>query len=125
MRLFKDFKAFVMRRNIVDFAVAVVIAAAFGQMVSSFVQDILLPPLGLIFNDINLGEFHVNLTEGAVIRYGIFIGRVLDLFIVICSVFIIFKILSKMKNPHYKDCPKCLFAIPKNAAKCGYCTSDV
>jgi len=131
MTFLKDFKAFVSRGNVVDLAVAVVIGAAFGKVVNSFVNDILMPPIGILLNGIDFSELAVVLKQGdppVAIQYGVFINTIISFLIIAFSVFLVIKFLSKLHKKEEvastsKDCPECCMSIPTAAKKCGHCGS--
>lgn len=143
--MLKDFKNFVMRGNVVDMAVGVIIGAAFGKIVSSMVSDVLMPPIGRITGGVDFSNLYINLTPNsyeslsqaqqagaATINYGIFINAVINFFIVAGVLFILITQVNKLKTkfeekavPNTKDCPFCLSAIPLKAVKCAHCTSDL
>ena len=143
--MFKGFKNFVMRGNVVDMAVGVIIGAAFGKIVSSLVSDVLLPPIGKLTGGVDFSNLYINLTPttyeslaqaqqagAATINYGIFINAVINFFIVAGVLFVLITQVNKLKtrfeekaDPTTKECPFCLSAIPLNAVKCAHCTSDL
>ena len=142
--MLKEFKAFAMRGNVLDMAIGIIIGAAFGKIVSSFVADILMPPIGLLLGRIDFASLFINLSgqvfptvaaakaAGApTINYGIFISTVIDFIIVAFVIFLLIRQVNRMKKPEApaapttKDCPYCLSEIPIKAARCAHCTSDV
>lgn len=143
--MFKDFKNFIMRGNVVDLAVGVIIGAAFGKIVSSFVSDILMPPLGLLLGKIDFsnlfvslnGQKYASLTEAQAagaptLNYGLFIINILDFIIVAFVIFLLIQALAKLVKKEEKpveattrDCPYCQTAISKKATRCPNCTSEV
>jgi len=142
--MFKEFKEFAMRGNVVDLAIALVIGAAFGKIVTSFVSDILMPPLGLLFGKMDYSNLYINLSGGhyeslkaakdagaATINYGVFIGTVIDFVIIAFAIFLIVRQINRMKRkpeaeaPSTTDCPFCASSIPIKAVKCPHCTSDL
>jgi large conductance mechanosensitive channel len=146
MSMAQDFKAFVMRGNVVDLAVGVIIGAAFGKIVSSVVDDILMPPIGRALGHVDFSNLFINLSDkgpfetldaakkaGApTLNYGIFINTVINFLIVAFCVFIIIQIIHKWTNkpappapPTTKDCPQCAMSIPIAAKKCGHCTTQL
>ena len=145
MSMGSDFKAFVMRGNVVDLAVGVIIGAAFGKIVSSMVDDVLMPPIGRALGHVDFSGLFVNLTDtpyatlaeakahnAATLNYGIFINTVINFLIVAFCVFIIIQIIHKWTNkpappaaPTTKDCPQCAMSIPIAAKKCGHCTTQL
>jgi len=142
--MLKEFKAFAMRGNVLDLAVALVIGAAFGKIVTSFVEDVLMPPLGLLLGKVDMknlfidlsGAHHATLVEAkaagaATINYGVFINTIVDFLFVAFAVFLIIKQVNKLKGPapvepaKTKVCPYCLSSIPVGATKCAACTSQL
>ncbi|WII72688.1 large conductance mechanosensitive channel protein MscL [Bdellovibrio sp. 22V] len=142
--MWKEFKTFIMRGNVLDMAVGIIIGAAFGKIVSSFVADILTPVLSLALGKVDFsnlfvalnGETYATLDEAkkagvATVNYGLFINMVLDFIIVAFAIFIIVKMANKLKRaeepppPGTKECPECLSVIPVKARKCSHCTSSL
>jgi large conductance mechanosensitive channel len=141
--VFKEFKEFAMRGNVLDLAVGVIIGAAFGKIVSSLVDDILMPPIGQLLGKANFPELFINLssthfdtlqaakTAGkATLNYGNFINTLINFLIVAFTIFVVVRIVNRWmpKAPApvtTKDCPQCAMAIPVAAKKCGHCTSTV
>ncbi|HUE43238.1 MAG TPA: large conductance mechanosensitive channel protein MscL [Candidatus Sulfotelmatobacter sp.] len=145
MSVGSDFKAFVMRGNVVDLAVGVIIGAAFGKIVSSLVDDVLMPPIGRALGHVDFSNLFINLGDktydslkaakdaGApTLNYGVFLNTVINFLIVAFCVFIIIQIIHKWVNkpaapasPTTKDCPQCAMSIPIAAKKCGHCTTQL
>jgi large conductance mechanosensitive channel len=147
--MFKDFKAFVMRGNVVDLAVGVIIGAAFGAIVKSLVDDVLMPPIGLATGGIDFANKFTVLKEGAkaagpyasladaktagavTLNYGIFINQVITFLIVAAAVFCVVKLIARMQppppatTPSTKPCPFCDMQIPIAAKRCPNCTSQL
>jgi large conductance mechanosensitive channel len=143
--MFKDFKAFIMRGNVMDLAVGVIIGAAFGKIVSSFVTDILMPPLGLLLGKVDFTNLYISLSgqkfaslaeaqaAGApTLNYGLFINNIIDFLIVALVIFILVRALTKLTKKEGKpaevttrDCPFCQTSISKKASRCPHCTSEV
>jgi large conductance mechanosensitive channel len=143
----KDFKEFIMRGNVVDLAVAVIIGAAFGKIVSSLVNDVLMPPIGLILGNVDFSNLFVNLSStsykslaeakasgAATINYGVFLNAIVDFLIIAFVIFLLVRAVSRMKrlqaapapaSPTTKDCPYCFSSIPIKATRCAYCTSEL
>ena len=138
-----DFRKFVMRGNVLDMAVGIMIGAAFGKIVSSFVGDVLMPPIGLLLGGIDFADFFINLSGGdyqtlaaakeagaVTINYGAFLNLVLDFLIVALAVFLLVRAVERMKKqeapaePTTKKCNECLSEIPKAARRCAFCTSS-
>jgi large conductance mechanosensitive channel len=138
----EDFKAFLTRGNIVDLAVALVLGAAFGAIVTSFVTDILMPPIGLALKGVDVANLFVSLTgqpyptlaaakaAGApTINYGLFINTIISFVIVAFAMFLIVRYTARFRPPApapasaTRECPFCLSAIPLRATRCAHCTS--
>ena len=140
--MLKEFKEFAMRGNIVDLAVGVIIGVAFGKVVSSLVEDLIMPPVGRLFGHVNFSELFINLNgrsyetlaaakaAGApTVNYGIFMNSVINFLIVAFAVFLIVHQVNrwtrKPEAPTTKDCPQCAMAIPMAAKRCGHCTTQL
>lgn len=144
--MFKEFKEFAMRGNVLDMAVGVIIGAAFGKIVNSFVADIMMPPLGLLLGQVDFSNLFINLsgkplaslaeakTAGApTINYGFFINQVIDFLIVAFAIFLLIRQINVMKRrseappavPTTKSCLYCLSDIPLKATRCPHCTSEL
>lgn len=141
--MLKDFKEFLMRGNVLDLAVAVVIGASFGKIVTSFVSDILMPAIGLLLGKVDFSNLFINLsdthydtiaaakTAGApTLNYGLFINGVIDFVIIGFAIFIIVRLVNKLQKPKAaepttKECPHCLSSIPLKATRCAHCTSQL
>ena len=142
--MLRDFKAFVMRGNVLDLAVAVVIGGAFGAIVTSLVNDIIMPPIGMVLGHIDFKDLFLTLndktyptlaaakTAGApVIAYGQFLNTVVSFAIVAFVIFLTVRVASKLRRapapvpPTTKDCPFCFTAIPIQATRCPHCTSQL
>ena len=142
--MLKEFKKFITRGNVIDLAIGVIIGAAFGKIVTSFVNDILMPPIGLLLGRVNFtdlfitlsGEAYATLEEAqaagaATINYGVFINTIIDFLIVAFVIFLVVKQVNRLKKPEpvaeptTKDCPYCLSAIPIKATRCPHCTSEL
>ncbi|UCF37357.1 MAG: large conductance mechanosensitive channel protein MscL [Acidobacteriota bacterium] len=148
--MWKEFKEFAIKGNVVDMAVGIIIGGAFGTIVKSLVSDVLMPPIGLLLGNVDFSELFVVLQAGSqaepystlaaakeagavTLNYGLFINSVVSFLIVAFAVFLVIRNLNKMKKkeeappkePTTKDCPHCLTSIPIKATKCGACTSDL
>ena len=138
----KEFKEFVMRGNVMDLAVGVIIGAAFGKIVGSLVNDVLMPMIGLLLGRVDFGNLFVTLGAGtfatiadakkagvATLNYGVFLNTIIEFLIVAFAIFIVVKQVNKLQRPApaaaptTKDCPFCATAIPIAARKCPHCTS--
>jgi large conductance mechanosensitive channel len=128
MAFVQDFKAFVMRGNVVDLAVGVIIGAAFGRVVSSLVADVLMPPVGLLLGGVDFSQIMVPLRGTAVIKLGSFIQTIIDFLIVALVIFVVIKALARIMppakaavQPATKNCSECAMSIPLAAKRCGHC----
>jgi large conductance mechanosensitive channel len=135
--MLKEFKAFIMRGNVVDLAVGFIMGAAFGKIVSSLVNDVLMPPIGALIGGIDFSDLSLTLKapigslKPATIRYGLFINNVIDFLIVAFCVFLIVKAVNTLQKqpvpppPTEKKCPQCSMLVPIEAKRCGHCTSSL
>jgi len=142
--MFKEFKEFAMRGNVLDLAIGIVIGAAFGKIITSFVSDILMPPIGLLFGKADFSNLFINLSGGhydtlqaakeagaATINYGLFLGAVIDFLIVAFAIFLVVRGINRMKRkpaeptPTTMECAFCLSSIPLKATRCPHCTSEL
>ena len=98
MKLVQEFKTFAMRGNVVDMAVGIIIGAAFGKIVTSFVSDVIMPPVGLLLGGIDFGHLSIFLAEGVAIKYGLFVNTVIDFIIVAFAIFMMIKGMNHMKK---------------------------
>jgi len=128
--MFKEFKDFVMRGNVLDLAIAVIIGGAFGKIIASLVNDMLMPVIGLVMGGVNFSELSITF-GAAVIKWGAFVQTILDFLIVAFVIFIIVKAANKMKkapppaDPTTKECPNCFTTISIKATRCPHCTSEL
>jgi len=148
--MFKEFKEFAMKGNVLDMAIGIVIGASFGAIVSSFVADVIMPPIGLLLGNIDFSNLFVILREGKVpgpyeslsaaktagavtVNYGLFLNTVISFLIVAFAIFLLVKNINRMKReqeappavPTTKKCPFCLSVIPIKAVKCAHCTAEL
>jgi len=141
-RMFKEFKEFAVRGNVLDLAVGVVIGAAFGKIVNSMVNDVLMPPLGLLIRGVDFKEQFINLSGTAygtiaeakaagapTLNYGIFLNTILEFLLVAFAIFLIVRWANRMRQPAAappatRECGFCRMAVPINASRCPYCTSQ-
>jgi large conductance mechanosensitive channel len=143
----REFKEFAMRGNVIDLAVGVIIGAAFGKIVSSLVEDIIMPPIGKLVGHVDFSQLFINLggthydsialAKAAIppqptLNYGIFINNLINFLIVAFCVFLLVKQINRFATkpapapePATKDCPQCAMAIPLAAKRCGHCTSQL
>ncbi len=131
--MFKEFREFVMRGNVLDLAVAVIIGGAFGKIITSLVNDILTPLIGLLLGGVNFSGLAWQFGN-AVITYGNFIQAIIDFLIVALVIFLIVKAANSLAKkekdvppeaPTIKDCPYCFTSIPIKASRCPNCTSEL
>ena len=143
--MFKEFKEFAMKGNVLDMAVGIIIGVAFGKIVSSFVSDVLMPPLGLLLGKVDFTNLFVTLSGGsfptlaaakeagaATLNYGIFLNTLVDFAFVAFAVFLLVKQVNRLRQPApapaapaTRECPFCVSAIPVKATKCPACTSNL
>jgi large conductance mechanosensitive channel len=149
--MIKEFKEFAMRGNVVDMAVGIVIGAAFGTIVKSFVDDVLMPPIGLLLGNVDFSNLFITLKEGAkgagpyaslaaakaagavTLNWGTFINTIISFIIIAFAVFLMIKGINRMKRekeapaaePSTKECPFCFTTIPIQASRCPHCTSQL
>ena len=143
--MLKDFREFVARGNVVDLAVGVVIGAAFGRIVDSFVKDIIMPPVGMVLGKVDFANLYIDLSRhgyrsfdeaqkaGApTINYGLFINNIISFLIVAFAVFVLIRQINRFRRtadqaaaPTNKACPFCIMLIPTAAKRCPHCTSEL
>lgn len=146
--MFNEFKKFAMRGNVVDMAVGIIIGAAFGAIVKSLVDDLIMPPIGLLLGNVDFANLFIVLKEGAIaepyasldaakkagavtLNYGVFINALVSFTIVAFAVFLLVRAVNKLKSgeevpdPTTKDCPYCFTTIPLKATRCPHCTSEL
>jgi large conductance mechanosensitive channel len=149
--MLKEFKEFAMRGNVVDMAVGIIIGAAFGTIVKSLVDEVIMPPIGLLLGSVDFSDLFITLKEGAAVAgpyltlaaakeagavtlgYGAFFNTIISFLIVAFSVFLLIKGMNKLQRqqaeavpePTTKECPHCLSTIPIKATKCAHCTSSL
>jgi len=142
--MLREFKEFALRGNVLDMAIGIILGVAFGKIVTSFVEDVLMPPLGLVIGKVDFSSLFISLTgkhfesvaaakaAGApTINYGIFANTVLNFVIVAFVIFLLVRQVNRFKRepapapPSTRECPYCLAAIPLKATRCSSCTSDV
>ena len=142
--MFKDFKEFIMRGNVLDLAVGIIIGAAFGKIVTSFVTDVLMPPVGVLLGKVDFTNLFIDLKGGqyptlaaakaagaATINYGVFLNTIVDFLIVAFVIFLIVRQANKLRSqpapapPSTKECGFCFTSIPIKAVRCPNCTSQL
>jgi len=142
--MFKEFKEFAMKGNVLDMAIGIIIGAAFGKIITSFVSDLLMPVIGLLLGKVDFSNLFINLSGqsyptiaaakaagAATFNYGIFVNTIIDFIIVAFAIFLLVKAVNKAKRQpapaptNTKDCPFCASAIPIPAKRCPHCTSQL
>ncbi len=144
--MWKEFRKFALRGNVLDMAIGIIIGAAFGKIITSFVNDILMPPIGLLLGRVDFANLYINLSGGqyeslaaaqeagaATINYGLFLNTVIDFVIVTLVIFLVVQQINRMQRkkeeapaePTTKECPYCLSTIPIKATRCPHCTSEL
>ncbi len=148
--MFKEFKEFAVKGNVVDMAVGIIVGAAFGTIVTSLVNDIIMPPIGVLLGNMDFTNLFLVVREGkipapyasltdakaagaATINFGLFINTIISFLIVSFSVFLLVKNINRLKRqaeeppvlPVTKECPFCLSVIPIKAVRCPHCTSEI
>lgn len=148
--MFKEFREFAVKGNVMDMAVGIVIGAAFGAIVTSFVNDVIMPPIGLLLGNVDFTNLFTVLKEGKIpapyeslaaakaagavtMNIGVFINTIISFLIVAFAVFLVVKNVNRLKReekappaaPSTKECPFCLSVIPIKAVRCPHCTSEV
>lgn len=147
--MLKEFKSFVLRGNVADMAIGIIIGGAFGAIVNTLVSDVLMPPLGLLIGGVDFANFYFVLKEGTApgpyaaladaraagavtVNYGVFLNAVISFLIMAFAVFLVIRSLTALKpkpeppvEPVVKECPFCFTSIPKKASRCPNCTSQL
>ncbi len=143
--MLKEFKEFALRGNVLDMAIGIIIGAAFGKLVTLFVSDILMPPIGLIVGKVDFSNLYINLSGkeyetlaaakaagAATMNYGLFLNALIDFIIVAFAVFLMVRYINRLKRPEpapatpeTKECRFCLSAVPVKAVRCPHCTSEI
>ena len=148
--MFKEFKEFAVKGNVLDMAVGIIIGAAFGTLVASFVSDVLMPPIGLLLGNVDFANLFVVLHGGTVpgpyaslaqaqaagavtLNYGVFVDKIIAFLIVAFVLFLLVRAMNRLKRqaaappaaPTTKECPYCATAIPVQAVRCPNCTSEI
>ncbi len=142
--MLKELKEFAMRGNVLDMAVGVIIGAAFGRIVTSFVEDILMPPIGKLLGPVDFSSRFISLSSKhydsiaaaklekvATLNYGMFLNNVINFLIVAFAIFLLVRTVNRwtkpaaLPAPTTKDCPQCAMSIPIQAKRCGHCTTQL
>ena len=128
--MLKEFREFAMRGNVMDLAIAVIIGGAFGKIITSLVNDVLMPLIGLVVGGVNVSELAFTVGD-AVVKWGAFVQSVIDFVIVAFVIFMIVRTMNRFKKPEpvaaptTKECPHCFTSIPIKATRCPNCTSQL
>jgi len=139
MGMIKEFKEFAMRGNVLDMAIGIIIGGAFGKIISSLVNDVIMPPIGMLMGKVDFSQLVITLSEktanaeAVTVKYGVFINTILDFIIVAFCIFMVIKSMNRIKHkeeelpkePTTKECPKCYSTIPIKATRCPNCTSEI
>ena len=148
--MWREFKEFALRGNVVDMAVGIIIGAAFGTIIKSLINDVIMPPVGLVLGGADSSNFFLLLRSGTpgapyasladaqaagavTINYGVFLNSVISFLVVAVGIFFLIRLMNRLRRderqateePTTRDCPFCLSPIPIKATRCGYCTSEV
>jgi large conductance mechanosensitive channel len=143
--MLKEFKEFAMRGNVLDMAVGIIIGAAFGKIITSFVEDVMMPPLGRLLGPVDFSNRFVSLSTAhydtvaaakaagvPTLNYGTFLNNVINFLIVAFAVFLLVRTVNRWTKkpappvaPTTKDCPQCAMSIPIQAKRCGHCTTQL
>jgi len=143
--MLKEFKDFIMKGNVLDLAIGVIIGGAFGEIISSLVKDILMPPIGMLLGKVDFSNLYINLSRGtfdsladaqqsgaATLNYGLFLNNIINFLIIALVIFFIIKQVNKLQKPAEKlveptskECPHCFSIIPIKATRCPNCTSQL
>jgi large conductance mechanosensitive channel len=142
--MWKEFRVFILRGNVLELAVAVIIGAAFGRVITSLVEDLLMPPIGLVLGGVDFKNLFIDLSgrgfatlaeaqaAGApTLRYGLFLNTVINFLIVAAAIFLVVKQVNRFipflapAAPVTRECPFCLSPVPLNARRCAHCTSEL
>jgi large conductance mechanosensitive channel len=148
--MWKEFKKFAMRGNVIDMAVGIIIGTTFGVIVKSLVSDVIMPPIGMILGKVDFANLFIILKEGKIagpyaslaiaqeagavtVNYGVFVNTIVNFLIVAFALFLLIRVINKIKaqeetpppEPTTKDCPYCLSHIPIKATRCPHCTSKL
>ena len=143
--MLKEFRLFILRGNVLELAIAVIIGAAFGRIINSLVEDLIMPPIGLALGGVDFKSLFVDLSGGgyatlaeaqaagaATLRYGLFLNTIVNFLIVAAAIFLLVRQINRMfpstapaAPPITRDCPFCLSPVPLNARRCAHCTSEL
>ena len=144
----EEFKKFILRGNVLDMAVGIIIGAAFGSIITSLVADVIMPPIGLLLGNVDFSNLYIVLKDGTkaaapyaslaaakqagavTMNIGVFINTIISFLIVALAIFLLIRSVNKLHKqqaeaPMTQDCPYCLMSIPIKATRCGHCTADL
>ena len=127
--MLKEFREFAIRGNVMDLAIAVIIGGAFGKIITSLVNDVLMPLIGLVLGGVNFADLAVTVGN-AVVKWGAFVQSIIDFIIIAFVIFLLVRAMNRLKReepvtPTTKECPHCFTTIPLKAARCPNCTSQL
>ena len=127
--MLKEFREFAIRGNVMDLAIAVIIGGAFGKIITSLVNDVLMPLIGLVLGGVNFSELSITV-GAAVVKWGAFVQSIMDFIIIAFVIFMLVRAMNRLKRdepvtPTTKECPHCFTTIPLKAARCPNCTSQL
>jgi len=137
MSMIKEFKEFALRGNVVDLAVGIIIGASFGKIVTSLVNDVIMPPIGVLLSNVDFSKLAWTIRKGSedipavTIKYGLFLNTLIDFIIVAFVIFMVIRQMNRLQKPApvspatTKECPYCKMSIPISATRCGHCTSEM
>jgi large conductance mechanosensitive channel len=142
--MFKEFREFIARGNVIDLAVGIIIGSAFGGLVSSLVNDVVMPPVGLLLGGVDFSNLFINLSDKAypslkaakdvgapTLNYGLFMNNIINFLIISFVIFLLVRTVNQLKRepppvtPTTRECPFCLSIIPLKASRCAHCTAEV
>lgn len=142
--MLKEFREFAMRGNVIDMAIGIIIGTAFGKIITSLVNDILMPPIGVLLGKVDFANLFVNLSPqryqrlaeakaagAATVNYGLFLNTIIDFIIVAFVIFLLIRQVNRFKKkeepkaPATRECPYCFSVVPVKAVRCGFCTSEL
>ena len=142
--MWKDFREFALKGSMIDLAIGIIIGAAFGKVITSLVNDVIMPPIGLLLGKVDFSSLYLNLSgknfasmqeavdAGApILKYGLFVNTLIEFFIIALVIFVVVKNINNLrkkeaeKEPETKDCQYCLSSIPVKATRCPNCTSEL
>lgn len=142
-KILQEFRDFAVKGNAVDMAVGIIVGAAFGKIVTSLVNDIIMPPIGILLGNVDFSNLAITLKEqtdtaaAVTINYGVFVNNIIDFLIVGFAIFLVIKQINRFRDsvskseeevpaePTTKECPKCFSVINIKATRCPNCTSDI